>query len=329
MPDPLLRYEHLDEPLFGHLRRDFTALRLDQTVGSALMFLRARSLGERIVYFYVVDEDGKLVGVVPTRRLLMAALDAPLGTIMVSQVYTLPTWATVRDASDLFMRYRLLALPVVDSLGQLHGIADVSMFTGELTGLGEAASQQDIFQLIGVHVSPNATSWRAFLQRFPWLLSNIGGGLLAATVCSFYEPLLDTVIVLALFIPVVLALAESVSVQSVSLTLQSFHGATVDWPFLRAALARELLTACLLGLASGAVVGAVAAVWQRRLLVGAAVGGTIAVSMVTAALLGVALPGALRALRRDPRIASGPIVLALADLATLLFYFNLAGGLLA
>ncbi|HET7617286.1 MAG TPA: magnesium transporter [Vicinamibacterales bacterium] len=328
MPDPLLRYEHLDEPLFGHLRRDFTALLLNQTVGSALEHLRAEPLGERIVYFYVVDEDGKLAGVVPTRRLLMAPLDTPLRDIMVGQVVTLPTWATVRDASDLFMKRRLLALPVVDSLGHLHGIADVSMFTGELSGLGEAASHQDIFQLIGVHVSPDATSWRAFLQRFPWLLSNIAGGLIAATVCSFYEPLLDAVIVLALFIPVVLALAESVSVQSVSLTLQSFHGAKVDWPFLRAALGRELLTASLLGLASGGIVGFIAGVWQPRPLVGAAVGGTIALSMVTAALLGVALPGALRALRRDPRIASGPIVLALADLATLLFYFNLAGKLL-
>jgi magnesium transporter len=328
VPDPLLRYEHLDEPLFGHLRRDFTALLLNQTVGSALEHLRKEPLGERIVYFYVVDEDGKLEGVVPTRRLLMAPLDTPLRDIMVSRVVTLPTWATVRDASELFMKRRLLALPVVDSLGHLHGIADVSMFTGELSNLGDAVSQQDIFQLIGIHVSPDATSWRAFLERFPWLLSNIAGGLIAATVCSFYEPLLDTVIVLALFIPVVLALAESVSMQSVSLTLQSFHGATVDWPFLRTALGRELVTACLLGLASGAVVGGIAAIWKHGALVGAAVGGTIALSMVTAALLGVALPGALRALRRDPRIASGPIVLALADLATLLFYFNLAGRLL-
>jgi magnesium transporter len=328
VPDPLLRYEHLDEPLFGHLRRDFTALLLNQTVGSALEQLRKEPLGERIVYFYVVDDNGKLVGVVPTRRLLMARLDTPLGDVMVGEPATLPTWATVRDASDLFIKRRLLALPVVDTLGHLHGIADVSMFTGDIANLRDAAPDQDIFQLIGVHLSPNATPWRAFLQRFPWLLSNIAGGLVAATVCSFYEPLLDAVIVLALFIPVVLALAESVSVQSVSLTLQSFHGTKVDWAFLRAALGRELVTACLLGLASGGVVGGIAGLWQRRPLVGLAVGGTIALSMATAALLGVALPGALRALRRDPRIASGPIVLALADLATLLFYFNLAGNLL-
>ena len=87
MPDTT---SHLDEPLFGLLRRDLTPLLPDQTVTEALAFLRGQALGERIVYFYVVDAAGKLVGVVPTRRLLMADPGTPVALIMVRDVLALP-----------------------------------------------------------------------------------------------------------------------------------------------------------------------------------------------------------------------------------------------
>jgi magnesium transporter len=327
MPDTT-RQQYLDEPLFGSLRRDLTRLLPDQTVGEALAFLRVQSLGERIVYFYVVDAGGKLVGVVPTRRLLMADPGTPVADVMVRDVLALPTSATVRDASEMFLKHRLLALPVVDAAGQLHGVADVAMLTGELADLTARQSAEDIFQLIGANASQPSSAWRGFLDRFPWLLCNIGGGLIAALIAGWYESLLDAVIVLALFIPVVLAVSESIAMQSVTLTLQSLHGTRADLRFLLKALRRELVTAVLLGAGCGAVVGAVVWGWKGQPLVAAVVMLTVTMAMATAALFGVALPGALRAMRRDPRIASGPIVLALTDFVALIFYFNVARWLL-
>ncbi len=320
--------QHLDEPVFAHARRDFTPLSVDQTVSEALEYLRAQRLGERIVYFYVTDGQGRLCGVVPTRRLLMADPNARLDPLMVRDIVTLPARATVRETCEAFLRHRFLALPVVDADGRLHGTADVSLLTGEIADFAEQQSKDDIFQLIGVHVARALTPWRSFTDRFPWLLANISGGLLAAGLASLYEPLLNSVIVLALFIPVVLALAESVSIQSVSLTLQSLHGARIDWSFFGAAIWKELRTASMLGVASGALVGSLAWIWKANAVVALAIGTSILLAMMTACVLGVALPAALRALRRDPRIAAGPIVLALADLATLLFYFHVSGLLL-
>src|SRR4051812_40863157 len=127
-----LTHNHLNDLLFGYLRRDFTALHVEQTVGEALDRLRGRPIGERIVYFYVVDAADRVVGVLPTRRLLMATEHQPIADIMVRNVFTLPTHATVKDASEAFIRHRLLALPVVDDGGHLHGVADVSLFTGDI-----------------------------------------------------------------------------------------------------------------------------------------------------------------------------------------------------
>jgi len=327
MQEPLGR-EHLDEPIFAHVRRDFVPLNAQWTVGEALERLRTQDLGEKIVYFYAVDAKGRLEGIVPTRRLLMSRPDTTVASLMASNVITMPTWATVRDASNLFLAHRFLAFPVVDSDGVLHGVADVSLFTRELANLANRRNAEDAFQLIGIHLNAEASPWAGFRDRFPWLLANVGGGLLAAFVTSRYEALLDATVVLALFIPVVLTLSESVSMQSLTLTLQSLRGPRKGLLPEARPLWKEIVTAALLGAGCGAIVGGVAGVWQGSLVLGAAVFAAIALSMITACVLGVILPAVLHALRRDPTIAAGPIVLALCDLLTLLFYFNLAGMLL-
>ncbi len=166
---------------------------------------------------------------------------------MVTDVVTMPSWATVREASNLFLAHRFLAFPVVDANRVLHGIADVSLFTRELADLANRQNADNAFQLIGIHLVADAGPWAGFKDRFPWLLANVGGGLLAAFVTSRYEALLDAVVVLALFIPVVLALAESVSIQSVTLTLQSLRGPRRSLIPEARPLSKEFATAVLLG----------------------------------------------------------------------------------
>ncbi len=327
MHEPL-GLEHLDEPIFAHLRRDFVPLLVTLTVGEALERLRSTQLGEKIIYFYVVDDNDRLQGVVPTRRLLMSGPETPIASLMVTHVTTMPTWASVREACDLFIKHKFLAFPVVDAGGRLHGVADVSLFTSELADLASRQTAEDAFQLIGIHLRQNLGPWAGFRDRFPWLLTNVAGGLMAAFVTSRYASLLEAVVVLALFIPVVLALAESVSIQTVTLTLQSLHGTTPSLLPKPGALLRELGTSALLGAGCGLVVGTVAGVWHHDIRLMMAVAAAIALAMVTASLFGVVLPVLLRSFRKDPSIAAGPIVLALADLATLTLYFNLAGMLL-
>ena len=164
--------------------------------------------------------------------------------------------------------------------------------------------------------------------RFPWLLCNVGGGLLCAILIGRYEHLLDILVVLALFIPVVLALAESVSIQSVTLTLQNLSDGPIDWSVFGRALLKEFATAAMLGAGCGTLVGLAALVWKGAIGVGLVLVLAITLAMITACLLGVLMPTALRALKADPKIAAGPIVLALTDLATLIFYFNLAAILM-
>src|SRR5688572_8743649 len=97
-----------------HMRTDVTRLQAEQTVGDALEAVRKNPPTGRVVYFYVVGDVGQLIGVVPTRRLLLSSPDTPVTEIMVRRVVAIPHTATVLEACEFFTMHRLLAFPVVD-----------------------------------------------------------------------------------------------------------------------------------------------------------------------------------------------------------------------
>jgi magnesium transporter len=321
----------LNDPVTAHLHQDFARLLVGQTVGEALAWLRLHPPEARVIYFYAVDSDGRLRGVVPTRRLILAAPETPLDQIMVRQVIAIPAAATVLDACEFFVQHRLLAFPVVDADRRILGIVDLELYTDELWDLGDASVRNDLFQLIGVHLASTqrASPWSAFRLRFPWLGCNMAAGILAAFLAGLFQGELDRVVALAFFIPVVLNLAESVSSQSVSLALQALHSERPNWKSLAPRLGGELLTGGLLGLGSGALVALVALIWLGHMTLALCLVLAITVGVAAAAVLGLALPVLLRLLHLEPRVAAGPIALAGADIVTILAYFTLARWLLS
>src|SRR6266850_1007861 len=208
--------QHLNQLVTSVARRDFTTLRQDLTVHQALDLIRQRGVGEQIVYFYVVDVDDRLAGVVPTRRLLTAPLDQQLSQIMIQRVVTIPQNATLLEACEAFVLHKFLAFPVVDSQSKIVGVVDVSFFTEEVFEIAESGGMDELFEAIGFHVDQvrDASPLRAFRYRFPWLLATIGSGTICAMLAGAYELTLKKAIILAFFLTLVLGLAESVSVQS-------------------------------------------------------------------------------------------------------------------
>ncbi len=314
----------LNDPVTSHMRTDPTRLRVGQSVAEALEYVRKHPPSGRVVYFYVVDDEGRLRGVVPTRRLLLADPATPVEEVMVKQVVAIPHTATVLDACEFFTFHRLLAFPVVDDDRKVVGLVDVDLYTGELIDLDRREGNDDLFQLIGVHLTEAEQKdvRKSFRRRFPWLLCNVGGGLLAAVLAYVYEDV-ATLAVLTPFIPIVLALAESVSIQSVSLALQTLHGERPTWASLWRKVGREAVVGLLLGAGCGLLVGVIALVWMGKFAVGLALFGAIAGGVTGAAAVGLAMPLVLRMLSRDPQVASGPIALAASDMISLLIYFNL------
>ena len=327
MLGPPLSAANLHDPIRPLVRPVPVTLTADQSIADALRVVRTSISAANIHYFYVVDENRRLIGIVPARHLLAADPVQRVDEVMIHDVVAIPSWATVLVASEYFASRKLLAFPVIHDNGELVGVVDVSLFTSEVIDLARR-TYEDIFQLMGVHATALRTPWTSFVDRFPWLLSNIAGGLLCAVIAAQFEVLLDHIVILALFIPIVLALAESVSMQSATLTLQTLSDESVKPARIVKALWKEARTALLLGLSCAAVVSTVVILWRRDLSSALVIGGAISASMVVACLYGVLLPTLLRAFKADPRIASGPLVLASADVTTLVVYLGLGARLM-
>lgn len=325
--------EHLNEPVTAVARRDVATLREDQSVGEALELIRGRGelLGEKVVYFYVVDKDDRLIGVLPTRRLLTSAPQVPLRDIMVRKVLSIPQAATILQACEAFVMHKLLAFPVVDSEKRIVGIVDVGLLADEAFDLAEREETDALFESIGFRISEvrDASPWKAFRYRFPWLLATIASGTVCAVLAGFFEMTLAQSLILAFFLTLVLGLGESVSIQSVAVTIQLLRAVEPSFRWYVKAFLREAGTALLLGAACGALVGLIAWVWRGTGLEGFVIGLSIFLSLCMACFLGLTVPTVLHALKLDPKVAAGPLTLALTDVFTLLFYFGVASFLLS
>lgn len=315
-----------------HARKDFPLLEANATVADALARIRAEGIGERVIYFFAIDEEERLVGVLPTRRLLTAALETPLAEIMLRRVVAIPATATVLEACEFFVLYKFFAFPVVDAQRRVIGVVDVGLFAEEMLaesegeGKGGPALDNDVFEVLGFRLNQirGASPWRTFRYRFPWLLATIGAGTACALLAGAFEATLANSLLIAFFLTMVLGLNEGVSMQSMTLTIQALRitGPTRRW-FVEN-LRREIATALLLGLACSLIVGVIVWLWRRDLAGAAVVAATLFLSLFAACLFGFSVPSLLHWLKLDPKIAAGPVTLAVTDFFALTCYFSLA-----
>ena len=249
---------------------------------------------------------------------------------MIRQVAAIPHTATVLEACEAFVLHRFLAFPVVDESRRIVGVVDVGLLTDEAFDIAEREQTNALFEAIGFRVSQvhDASPLRAFRFRFPWLLATIGSGTLCALLASVYAVTLAKSIVLAFFLALVLGLGESVSIQSMTVTIQALRTTQPSFGWYVRAFRREAGTALLLGAGCGTVVGLIVWLWRGTGLAGFVIGASILLALCAACFFGLSVPTVLHALRLDPKIAAGPVTLAFTDIFTLLFYFSLAAWLL-
>jgi magnesium transporter len=310
-----------------------TALPANLTVGDALARLQGKNINHKIVYFYAVDEEGRLLGIVSTRKLLVSRPQTRVAEITESPAISVRADDTLEIAMELFAMHRLLALPVVNDKGQLLGAIDVQFYTEETMDLAQEATDlaqqqraNDLFQLIGMSLEHyrKGSAWSGFAFRMPWLLCNIASGLACAALVATFHLVLAKVLLVAMFIPLVLTLGEAVSMQSMTLTLQYLHRGAGFRERVRLRGGSELGTSLLLGLACGLAVALTASFLAQRGQESASlvVGASVVLSMLVSGLMGVGIPALLHVLRLDPKLAAGPVTLMLADVFTTGIYLG-------
>lgn len=318
--------QHLDEPIRGFVRRTSATLRGSLTIYSALEELRRRGIDEGIIYFYVLDDEDKLIGVIPTRSLILSSPEKRLDEVMKRGVVCVQSDRPLWEAMSMFAVHRYLALPVVDHNGRLEGVIDVKLYSDEAEDMAAAEHEADVFQLIGVWIEQyrGGSPIKAFRIRMPWLACNLVGGLISAAIATLFGAVLEQVIVIAAFIPLVLTLCESVSIQSLTLAIQHMHASKVNLRQIRKLAWRESTVSVLLGVTCAVLVGLAAMIWAGATPAVLVIAGSILTAMCIAAVLGLLVPLVLHMAKLDPRVAAGPLVLMLVDITAMMVYLGLA-----
>lgn len=303
-----------------------SVLYADQTIEEALSFLRRRKIGDKIVYFYVVDAENRLKGVVPTRELLLRDPEVHIEDVMRKDVVHLRADQTLETAMEVLSKHRLLALPVVDEQAKLVGVIDVQLYLEESLDIANAHHQSDIFQILGLTIEEGKkhAPWKSYRIRMPWIFCNMAGGFACAIISRVFQLVLGKVLLLAMFIPLVLTVSESISMQSMTQSLHLLRTQKPSWSkaFSRVFVEWKIIT--LLALTCGILVGLVSLLWGQGVMPCLTIMVGLTFAILFSASLGTVVPLLLHTREMDPKIAAGPLVLMCTDVITTGLYLSLA-----
>lgn len=308
------------------IRSNVPLLSKDLSVKEAIRKVRNCCSYEKILYFYVVDEDNKLIGVVPTRRLLISSDDDLIKDIMVKDIVYIKENSSFEELLELFYQHKFLAIPVLDEEGRFIGVVDIDLITEEVINFEKRKEAELIFESIGYELSQikSASSLKIFLLRTKWLTSTLISGFLCAVITFIFTETLLEESKLALFVALVLAIGEAISTQSMTITIQSIHSKRPTFRWLNKALKKELLPSLFISFSISLLVFILILIWFSVLKVALIVSFTLFLAIMTTSLLGVSIPFILHRLKINYKVAASPVVLAFADLFTLTFYFSIA-----
>ncbi len=309
-----------------HMHPPAVLMHVENSVEEGVEKIRKTPPEKKVVYFYVVDSQGKLQGVVSARALLLAHPHTKIQEVMEPTLFYLEEEQNVQEAMEEFTHRRLLALPVVDKEHKLKGVVDVQVYLEENIDVFKEQRNQDVFQLLGMTFEEGVykSPWKSYRKRMPWILCNMIGGIACAIVSKVFQLVLGKVLILAMFIPLVLSLSESISMQSMT---QSFHILKKQHVSMHRVFARmfsEIRTAFLMSITSGLLVGGLSLFWESGLVVSATIAVGIVISIILSSVIGASIPLILHLYKLDPKVASGPVVLTISDVITTTLYLFLA-----
>ncbi|PRY26440.1 magnesium transporter [Aliiruegeria haliotis] len=270
---------------------------------------------------YVLDDAGRLVGVVSLRALLSSRRATPLAEVMIPPI-SVSAQETLDGLEDLFDEHRCLALPVCDADGRLAGVVTRAAVTEALAERAESESlrRQGV---IGDELRSMPLRIRSG-RRLAWLSINIVLNIIAASVIAAYEATIAAVIAIAVFLPMVSDMSGCSGNQAVGVTMRELSLGLVRPVDAFRVWLKEISVGLVNGLALGLLIGLVAWIWKGNPWLGLVIGTAMAINTMIAVSIGGVVPLLLKRLGQDPAAASGPLLTTITDMAGFFLVLSLA-----
>ncbi len=303
---------------------DYLAVKPDWTVERALEHVRRRGReSETANVIYVVDAGWRLLDDMPIRRLVLAEPTQRIDEIMDHTLVRLEVTDDREEAVRTMRRFDRVALPVVDSDGVLVGIVTVD----DVFDVAEEETTED-FHRAGAMLPLRTAYWETtkrvlYRARIGWLALLVLVNLVSSGVIAAYEEVLEAVVALAFFIPLIIDTGGNAGSQSATMMIRAISTGDVTSKQWFRAFTKELVIGLAIGVTLG-ILGMLLGIFRGGFAIGIVVLLTMVTMLVLTNLIGVLLPFVLTRLRLDPAVASGPLITSIADAVGLIIYFSYA-----
>ncbi|MBQ0787370.1 MAG: magnesium transporter [Oceanihabitans sp.] len=317
----LLTYD--EDSAGGLMAKELVKVNENWTINRCVKEMRAQAEDvTRVHSIYVVDNDGKLIGRLSLKDLLMASTKAHISDVYIPKVDYVDVHEDVEEVAKIMQKYDLEAIPVVDANKTLVGRITIDDIVDVIRE--EAEKDYQLAAGISRDVEADDSIWKLTKARLPWLLIGMFGGLGAASIIEHFNQDMGSFIVLLSFVPLIQATAGNVGVQSSAIVVQGLANDSIDGNILK-----RLFKEFLLGLVNGfaiAVIGLLIThfVFGTPYIVSITIAIALVAVIVMAALIGTFIPIFLDKRGIDPAVATGPFITTSNDVFGILLYFSIA-----
>ena len=308
----------------GIMQTELVSVAEDDNVSVAIEEIRSISKEiEDIHNVYVVDRFGKLTGILPLRKLILASPNKKVSNIMDTAPINVTADVDQEEVARMFAKYDLITIPVVDYSRKLVGRITVD----DIVDVLEEEATEDIIKLTGAvdEYAWSSSVIKSATTRLPWLFASWVGGIIASLVIGIFKDTLAEAVVLAAFMPVIAGMGGNVASQSSTIMVRGIVIGSIDVKRIWQVVLREVRVGIILGVTYGILLGIFAHIFYFDIVsLWLVVGLGIFASMTIAATMGTMMPLVLHKLGIDPAVASGPFVSTTTDIISMFMYFTLA-----
>jgi len=303
------------------MQREFTAIPSDWTVGQTIDYLReSKDLPQEFLEIFIVDNDFKPIGTVPSSRVLRTSRDSKMNLIMREMPVLISVNMDKEEVGQAFENYNLVSAGVINKNNKLVGMITAD----DIVTVVQEEAEEDALRLAGVGNEEITDSvFVKTKRRFNWLLINLGTALIASWVISIFGAEIEKVVALAFLMPIVASMGGNAGMQTLAVTIRAIATKELSSSNINKIIGKEFLIGVLNGIIFAIITGIVVQLWFKQFDLSIIIAASMVLNMIVAGLFGILIPVTLKKMNIDPALASSVFVTTVTDVIGFLSFLGI------
>ncbi|MDC0449742.1 magnesium transporter [Pelagibacteraceae bacterium] len=303
------------------MQREFTAIPSDWTVGQTIDYLReSKDLPQEFLEIFIVDNDFKPIGIVPSSRVLRTPRESKMNLIMREMPVLISVNMDKEEVGHAFENYNLVSAGVINKNNKLVGMITAD----DVVTVVQEEAEEDVLRLAGVGDEEiTDTVFVKTKRRFNWLLINLATALLASWVISIFGAEIEKVVALAFLMPIVASMGGNAGMQTLAVTIRAIATKELSSSNINKIIGKEFLIGVLNGIIFAIITGLVVQLWFKQIDLSIIIAASMVLNMIVAGLFGILIPVTLKKMKIDPALASSVFVTTVTDVIGFLSFLGI------